>query len=187
MRDVKNMQSLEQVEIHATTKQALAKMIQVEQHTGQLLEMRNFCICCMEYIQKNLPLDNGFLKAVQCLQPAARTITESEGHIKRLARKLPQAIADTELSSLTDEWKLYAFDETPTLGEVKTHEVDRYWADVLDRKNALGKLKFCTLSKVVRVALSVSHRNSDAEHGFSAYKQTVTPERSPLNEELSVH
>lgn len=66
---------------------------------------------------------------------------------------------------------------------MNTHEVDRYWADVLDRKNALGQLKYCTLSKVVRAALAVSHGNSDAERSFSANKRTVTPERSSLNEE----
>jgi len=66
---------------------------------------------------------------------------------------------------------------------VKNHEVDRYWSDVLDRKNALGHLKYCTLGKVVRAALALSHGNSDAERSFSANKKTVTPERSSLNED----
>jgi len=55
------------------------------------------------------------------------------------------------------------------------HELDRYWSDVLDRKNALGHLKYCTLGKVVRAALALSHGNSDAERSFSANKKTVTP------------
>ena len=75
VRDVNNMLPLEQVEIGAATKQAMTKMVKVEQHKGLLMEMRNFFTCCTEYMQKNLPLDNGFLTAVVCLQPGARTLT----------------------------------------------------------------------------------------------------------------
>src|SRR5437899_1979418 len=41
--------------------------------------------------------------------------------------------------------------------EVKNHEVDRYWSEILDRKNALSQPKYCTLGKVVRAALALSH------------------------------
>ena len=52
-----------------------------------------------------------------------------------------------------------------------------------ERMHSVIKLKYCSLSKVVRVALAVSHGNSDAERSFSVNKWTVTPERSSLNEE----
>src|SRR6266516_5480043 len=104
VRDVKNMQTLQKLEIGETIKQAMTKLIKVEQHNGLLLEMRNFFICCAEYLQQNLSLDNSLLRAVQCLSPSEQTKTESEGRIKWLGQKMPQVIADGELSSLTEEW-----------------------------------------------------------------------------------
>jgi len=97
VRDVKNMGTLQKLEIGEATQQALTKMFKVEQHNGILLEMRNFFICCAEYLQKNLPLDNDLLRAVQCLSPSEKTKTASEVRIKRLAKKMPQIIADGEL------------------------------------------------------------------------------------------
>jgi len=70
VRDVKNMRTLQKLEIGEATQQALTKMFKVEQHNGILLEMRNFFICCAKYLQKNLPLDNDLLRAVQCLSPS---------------------------------------------------------------------------------------------------------------------
>ena len=122
VRDVKNMRTLQKFEIGEAMQQALTKMFKVEQNNGILLEMRNFFICCAECLQKNLPLDNDLLGAVQCLSPSEKTKTGSEVRIKRLAKKMPQIIADGELSSLTDEWKLYALDCTPPI-QVKNHEV----------------------------------------------------------------
>ena len=182
VRNVKNMQTLQKLEIGETTKQATMKLIKVEQHNGLLLEMRNFFICCAEYLQQNLPLDNGLLRAVQCLSPSEQTKSESEGRIKRLGQKMSQSIADGELSSVAEEWKLYALDNTPAV-EFKNHEVDRYWSNVLDRKNALGQPKYFTLGKVVRAALALSHVNSDAERSYLVNKRTVTPERSSLNQD----
>src|SRR6266516_1302609 len=100
VRDVKNMQTLQKLKICETTKQAMTKLIKVEQHNGLLLEMRDVFICCTEYLQQNLPLDNSLLRAVQCLSPSEQTKLESEERTKRLGQKIPQVIADGELSSL---------------------------------------------------------------------------------------
>ena len=42
--DVKNMQPLVTVEIGEATKQAIVKMIKVEQHNGLLFDMRNLFV-----------------------------------------------------------------------------------------------------------------------------------------------
>ena len=82
-----------------------------------------------------------------------------------------------EFLSLSDDWKLHALDDVSAV-EVENHDVDRYWSDVLERRNAVGQLKYCTLGKVVRAALSLSHGNSNAECSFSANKRMVIHEET---------
>ena len=148
------------------------------------MDMRNFYICGAEYLLKNLPLSNTVLKDLSCLQPSARSEAESEGAIRRLARKLPQVILDDEVSIVSDEWKLYALDDLVLVeDDLKPYVVDSYWAKVLQRRNSLGQPKYSILGKVVKACLSLSHGNSDAERSFSSNKRTVTPERVSLSEE----
>ena len=90
VRNVKNMQTIQKMEIGEATKQAMMKMIKAEQHNAMLLKIRNFFICTAEYFQRNLPLDKGLLRAVQCLSPNEQTKSESEARIKRLVQKMPQ-------------------------------------------------------------------------------------------------
>lgn len=86
-----------------------------------------------------------------------------------------------------DQWKMLALDTTPpewTCESDKTPPaIDDVWFHVLNRRNALGNLKYCTLGKVVKACLAFSHGNADAERSFSANKDTVAAERSNLNEE----
>ena len=84
---------------------------------------------------------------------------------------------------VTDEWKMYLLDEIEPEDDMEKVNVDAYWSKVLQRRNAVGNLKFSTLGKVVKAWLSLSHSNSDAERSFSANKRTVTPEHASLNEE----
>jgi len=75
------MQPLATVEIGEATKQAMVKMIKVEQHNGLLLDMTNFFVSVAR---------QWIAMAVHCLIPIERKNTESDGHIKRLAQKMPQ-------------------------------------------------------------------------------------------------
>ena len=78
------------------------------------LDRRRFLSTTVQYLQTKLPLTNGTLRDLQCLQPTARSMPESESCIQlRLAKKLPQVILQDEVSVVTDEWKVYSVDDIP--------------------------------------------------------------------------
>jgi len=100
------------MEIGETTRSSLSKLKQ-EQHKGVLLDIRKFLSTTVQYLQTKLPLTNGTLRDLQCLQPTARSTPVSESCIRRLAKKLPQVILEDEVSVVTDEWKVYSVDDIP--------------------------------------------------------------------------
>jgi len=79
------------------------------------LDIRKFLLTTVQYLQTKLPLTNGTLRHLQCLQPTAciTSMPESESCIQRLAKKLPQVILQDEVSVVTDEWKVYSVDNIP--------------------------------------------------------------------------
>ena len=83
-----------------------------------------------------------------------------------------------------DQWKMLALDSTPPEWKCdsrKAHPaIDEVWSNVLSRINAVGYLKYCTLTKVVKACLAFPHGNADAERSFSANKNTATAERSSV-------
>ena len=163
------------------------------------MDMQHFYITCANSLRSSLPLSNTFLDDLNCLSPSARSLPDSENCVRRIARKLPQVVNDDELTSVLDEWKLYAIDDIPVEWQVKTVSendkdppavvvdkpapIDEYWARVLNVKNAAGHKKYCTLGKVVRASLSLSHGNADVERCFSINKKVVTPDRVSLGQD----
>ena len=123
-----------------------------------------------EYLQRNFPLRNTVLNDVQCLSPVAHTGTsaDSEAGIRQFALAFPQVIVDEELSTVTDEWKMYLLYEIDPEDDIEKVNVDDYWSKVLQTRNVVGNLKFSTLGKIVKACLALSHGNSDAERSFSA-------------------
>ena len=89
---------------------------------------------------------------------------------------LPQSISEIEMNYLLDEWNLYMLESENELNETHAHEgwVDKYWADVLGKKNVNGEMKYKVLSKVVKSALTLAHRNAVCEKSLSANKRTLT-------------
>ena len=119
---------------------------------------------------------------------------ESEIHIRDLCQHHPQVVSSDEISSVTDEWKLYSLDDTISPGtagttddavatEVKLQRVDEYWASVLTRCNITGGLKYAMLGKAVKAALALSHGNADSERGFSVNKRLLTADRASMSSE----
>jgi len=198
VNDIKNLRTVEDMEIGEATRHSLSK-IKKEQQKGVLLDMRKFLSTTVQYLQTKLPLTNGTLRDLQCLQPTARSKPESEVFIRRLARKLPQVISQEEVSAVTDEWKVYSVDDIPRSwycveesaedaicdaanDRPSVYPVDQYWAKVLAMRTAAGDLKYKTLGKAVMASLALSHGNADAERGFSTNKKVVTADRSRLCE-----
>lgn len=198
VNDVKNLRTLEDMEIGEATRHSLSK-VKKEQQKGVLLDMRKFLSTTVKYLQTKLPLTNSTLRDLQCLQPTARSKPESEVFIRRLAKKLPQVISPDEVSAVTDEWKVYSVDDIPrnwycseeraedasrdaTDERPSIYPVDEYWAKVLAMRTATGDLKYKTLGKAVMASMALSHGNADAERGFSTNKRVVTADRSRLCE-----
>ena len=109
--NVQNMRNLEEMEICEATKNAMSTNIKKEKHKAMLMEMRSFFLSSVKHLQTKLPLRNQILKALECLKPSARLSAESETEITRLAKAVPHVVSAVEISSVCDEWKLYALDD----------------------------------------------------------------------------
>ena len=53
--------------------------------------------------------------------------------------------------------------------------VDRYWAEMMGPRTAMGELHFHTLTQVMVAVLSLPHSNADCERSFSVVRQVHTP------------
>jgi hypothetical protein len=89
VREVSDMRPLEEFKFVEATRKSLVQAVKTEQHKGILVEIRNFLCTSAEYLQRNLPLSNDFLRNLGCIHSAARLKAESEISIRTLARKLP--------------------------------------------------------------------------------------------------
>lgn len=164
------------------------KAINDLKHSGKqrqcFLGIRSFFSAVVEYMQKSLELKNPLLEALSCLQPEQRTKASSVDKIRIVGSQLPSANPE-ELTSLKDEWRIYAETDIPEEWIQKVDKsvvrVDHYWHKVLQLKTPLGKDKFSVLAKVVKCALSLSHGNADSERSLSLNKKTLTKERSSLS------
>lgn len=199
IRSSDNLRPLTEMDIGETTVKTLQSLKQ-EKHKAILMSMQHFYFTCCESLRSSLPLSNTFLEDLKCLSPEGRSQPESEQSIRRIARKLRQIVNDDEITSVVDEWKMYAIDDIPLAWRVKKIDstddedpsaepiekpapIDDYWAKVLHLTNASGQKKYCTLGKVVRASLSLSHGNADVERSFSINKKVVTPDRVRLGQD----
>ena len=118
--------------------------------------------------------------------------------LKTLAAHLSQIISSSEVSSITDEWKLYSVESIPIewaerkivvdTGEDQdvpnktvSSKVDDYWTKLLAMRNFAGNFKYQTLGKVVMASLALSHGNADVERGFLTNKRLIPTDRTTLN------
>jgi len=77
VNDVKNLQTLEDMEIGKATRNSMSK-IKKEQQKGVLLDTRKFLSTTVQFLQTKLPLTNDTLRDLQCLQPTACSKPASE-------------------------------------------------------------------------------------------------------------
>ena len=191
LKKAENLRTLEDFDLGETTRQSLAKIKQ-EKHKAILLDMRNFYITTADYLRTKLPLSNALFEDLACLSPSARS-QPCEQSFCRLAKALPHVVCPDEISTATDEWKLYSLDVNillewqyeETIGKEKgaLSPVDKYWLKVLGLKNSVGVLKYGCLAVVVKACLSLPHGNADVERSFSANKRVVVTERASLDED----
>ncbi|CAF1297097.1 unnamed protein product [Rotaria sp. Silwood1] len=141
---------------------------------------------------KSLPINNDFLRHLQCLQPSARKEQSSRTSIMYLARNLPHLLTNEEVDRVGAEWRVYEMADIPedwikrntnSLNNVVEYvPIDTYWYHVFSTHTTIGTPQYVTLTKLVKCLLSLSHGNSDVERGFSQNNHLVSDERSSLNE-----
>lgn len=65
----------------------------------------------------------------------------------------------------------------------KGTRVDHYWRDFFQLQTVNGNPRYPLLTRIVKAALVLPHRNSDVERGISVNSRMLTAERNKLSEE----
>ncbi|CAF1484038.1 unnamed protein product [Rotaria sordida] len=141
---------------------------------------------------KSLPINNDFLRHLQCFQPSARKEQSSRTSIMYVARNLPHLLTNEEVDRVGAEWHVYEMADIPedwiktstnSLNNVVEYiPIDKYWYHVFSTPTTIETPQYVTLTKLVKCLLSLSHGNSDVERSFSQNNHLVSDERSSLNE-----
>ena len=158
------------------------KSLPAEVQKRVLLGIKSFYIAVIVHLQTRLPLNNGLLKALGCLNPKKRQRTSTVNSIAELARKLQSSL---NVSAVQDEWKSYQVDsdvQEVTQGE----RVDHYWNKVFMLTSSHGHFKYRNLEKVVKSGLVLAQVNAESERSLSVNARVVTKERAQLGEQTII-
>ena len=103
--------------------------------------------------------------------------------IERLAKMIPHVIAETEISEVKDEWRLYMVESERKLPPPTTPltRVDYYWKAVFEIKSNSGEQKYSKLPALVKAVLAFQNGNAAVERSLSDNKNSVTSERTGKN------
>lgn len=146
------------------------------------------------YFQLNLPLKNTFLRDVRIIHPLSQKVYDTD-QIVRVARAVPNLLSNSEIDRLRDEWLSYALEDideewfvkekreiSPGHEEVTYQRLDFYWNHVFFIRTNDGRIKYPTLSKLIKNILILPHGNADVERGFSINENIVRENRHFLSE-----
>ena len=147
-----------------------------------------------DYLKKKLPLKNVFLRDIQILNPSFKSVQYTD-ELVRIARSIPCLLTDREIDYARDEWLIYSLDNIDEKWYVKEkkednsgnecivyHRIDYYWNKVLGITTMDGRVKYPTLSKLIKNILIIPHGNADIERGFSINENIVPQNRSLLSD-----
>ena len=137
----------------------------------EVLNMRNFYQTVTKYLQKRLPLDNEMQKDLKCLHPLEQKSERGTSKIRIIAERLPQVVEESNISQVTDEWKMYQLqDITDSLKVDDTQKdirVDYYWNRVLQTKSSDMSPRYKVLGPLVKAFLCFAHGNAEVERSLS--------------------
>ena len=164
---------LEEIEIDAKTTRLLKQLSPFDQKQEKE-KMLEFYIASTKQLQRRLPLENSFISNGGCLHPGARTQKNSLVMIERLAKMMPHVVAETEVSEVKDEWRLYMVESERKLPPPTTPptRVDHYWKAVFAIKSNSGELKYTKLPSLVKAVLSFQNGNAAVERSLSLITKT---------------
>ena len=144
-----------------------------------LLGMVSFYKAVIKYLQDNLPLDNGLLKALTCLNPREQNSSKSKEYCKTVASAMP-CITGDEKVKVGDEWIRYQ--EIEINGDDIQGHIDHFWHRIFNIPDKCGDF-FEVLPKMVKCALALCHSNADVERSLSTNKKIVTKSNTSLKPE----
>ena len=183
---VENQLSLDKMDVGDPVRKLLSKCSPASK-TDHLKKMQSALITITSYLQKHLPLDSTLLTALMCLNPLLRSKSPPE-HICRIARLMPHVISPESISLLRDEWNMYRVDDdiqecwfVDDCGVYK--RLDSYYMNVFNLKTPSGTPRYVQLPKVVKTSCSLQNGNAAVERSLSDNKNTVTKERTKLNDD----
>jgi hypothetical protein len=111
-------------------------------------------IDCGKYLQKSMPLNNPFLKAVSAIDPAAIRHSLTLRYLKMLPKYVTNVLSADEKASYDGEVHLFQADEQLerlSSGDKQSLSVDKWWYKVLKLN------KYPSLCKLVLAILSCFH------------------------------
>ncbi|GBM15331.1 hypothetical protein AVEN_210956-1 [Araneus ventricosus] len=148
------------------------------------LDAQNFYFSVTSYLLKKLPLKNQLLKSMQVLRPVARKepVNKIIGVVKRLTknavrsrRKWTKSLMNGEFASdeeIKEEWSV---EKQPDEDMLQWENIDAYWGNVLCLNDInIGGKRYYHLSKIVKAALCLSHRQAPVGRGFSVNKRMMS-------------
>ena len=144
-----------------------------------LLGMVSFYKAVIKYLQDNLPLDNGLLKALTCLNPREQNSSKSKEYCKTVASAMP-CITGDEKVKVGDEWIRYQ--EIEINDDDIQGRIDHFWHRIFNIPDKCGDF-FEVLPKMVKCALTLCHSNADVERSLSTNKKIVTKSNTSLKPE----
>ena len=112
--------------------------------------VRKEYIATVDKLLKKFPFNSDMLQAVRLLNPNNRLLL-TEKHVLLVAEKVLPNSTDDQLDNLHDEWKIYQ--AASDLPDFNGQDVDRWWVQVLARKDYNCSGVFTELSKLIRILL----------------------------------
>ena len=100
-----------------------------------LLGMVSFYKAVIKYLQDNLPLDNGLLKALTCLNPREQNSSKSKEYCKTVASAMP-CITGDEKVKVGDEWTRYQ--EIEINDDDIQGRIDHFWHRIFNIPDKCG-------------------------------------------------
>ena len=173
---------------------------------GLYMRAKAFYIKVVASLLKTLPIRNPILRDLQVLHPIARQADWSSDAIRRLAVAIKLFPRD-QIDAVVDEWESLKADPSVTSEwnpssdvqdgcssdedldlvpeiekTVNEQRIDTYWSEIFKTKTSSGLLRYPSLSKLVKLCLTLSHGNSDVERSFSENKLLLTPTRTRMSD-----
>jgi hypothetical protein len=128
-------------------------------------QMKSAYMVCAEYLQKKLPLNNPFLKAISTLDPTLPKDSLVTRELKKLRDLVPANLTTEEMQAYETEVVQYIADSNPPF----TGKIDEYWVK--------QRAQYPVLCKIALTVCSLFH-GPQVESSFSIMGNVLTSKRS---------